>query len=117
MSVNIKNLQKDKTVFSVLAISMLGMLISFLFLVFSYHSLPVLVPLFNQLPWGTDRLISREGLYIPCVIAFVFLFCNIFFSAIFYEKMPLIARMIAITSMLVSFFVSYFLIRTILLVI
>lgn len=111
------NLRKDKTVFSAFVISAIGMVISFLFLVFSYHSLPVVVPLFNQLPWGVDRLIGRAGLYIPCMIGLIFLFCNIFFSVVLYEKMPFITRMVAVTSALVSFFVLYFLIKTILLVI
>lgn len=116
MNLQMRRLRKDKTVFSAFVLSMFGMIISFIFLVFSYRSLPVLVPLFNQLPWGTDRLTDRAGLYIPYAVGLVFIVCNIFFSVMVYEKMPLISRMMAVANVLISFSVSYFLIRTVLLV-
>lgn len=80
---------------------------------FFYSKLPPFMPLFNQMSWGVARLGTKEELFIPVFIGFLTLIINAILAAFIYTKMPLISRMLCITSLLISLFVLLFTIRTI----
>ena len=78
-----------------------------------YRNLPPLIPLFNQLPWGTDRLIGKLGLFIPIVVSVGIMILNAFATRYIYEKMPIAARMLNVTGFLISLLTLFFVFRTI----
>ena len=78
-----------------------------------YRSLPPVVPLYNQMPWGVDRLGSKPEFFILPGVALIILLMNSFLSALLYERMPLVARALTITCFLVSLITGIFAFRTI----
>lgn len=78
-----------------------------------YTKLPPFLPLFNQMSWGVARLGTKEEICIPILIASITLCINTILGKLIYEKTPLIARMLCITSLLITVFVFLFTIRTI----
>lgn len=87
--------------------------LSIIYILFSYSSLPPFIPLFNQLPWGEQRVANTIGIFIPSATAFLILILNVIFSSIVYKKAPLISRILAITSLLIAILTFLFIIRTI----
>ncbi len=101
-----------------------GLILSGIFLVLGiisigiyYFSLPPLLPLFNQLPWGEKRLGSRPEIFIPVLLAILFLIINFITSARLYKKTPLLSRMLSITTLLASLLSFIFIVRTVYLLI
>lgn len=83
------------------------------FIVLKYNSLPPYVPLYNQLPWGEERLGASFMIFLP-VLSVVFLsILNIFISATIYGKSQIISRMLTVSSLLSAFLSFLFVIRTI----
>jgi hypothetical protein len=77
-----------------------------------FFSLPPFLPLFNQMPWGEERLGSRLEIFLPILITMLFFVINIFLLMRLYEKMPLISRMLSITSLLITALSFIFIVRT-----
>lgn len=92
-------------------------LITLLFILVTFTKLPPFVPIFNQLPWGEDRIGAKIQMFLPIAITTMIFIINFFLSCLIYKKMPLVARLLCISGLLASFFVLIFSIRTILLVI
>lgn len=84
--------------------------------IFYFFKLPPFIPLFNQLPWGLERLSDKIGIFLPLVLSFCFFVFNIILAAFTYEKMPLVARILSITSLLIALLTFIFIARTIQLV-
>lgn len=93
---------------------MVGQLI---IITFSFQSLPQFIPLFNQMPWGSDRLGTRIEIFLPVVISFAFLILNISLVGRLYEKLPLVSRILGITTLLITVLSCIFLVRTLYLII
>lgn len=91
-------------------------LASLAFVFFYYNSLPPFIPIFNQLPWGEQRLGTTTAIFLPILIAFLILLFNLFLSLLTHKSLPLVSRMLAITSLTVSVLVLLFTIRSIQLV-
>jgi len=109
----IKNITSDKLALRGFFISFLLMLFTVIYILINYSNLPPFIPVFNQLPWGNERLTSTLGIFIPSIIfGFVFIF-NIIFTSIVYNKSPLIARMVAAVTLILAFMNFLFIIRTI----
>ena len=96
-----------------------GMTFSLIFFVFSslllalfYLKLPPLVPLFNQLPWGEDRLGAKFEFFIPIVITAFFFIFNYTLLRKLYITMPLVSRILGITTLLASLLLFIFVVRT-----
>ncbi|HBB76792.1 MAG: hypothetical protein A2186_01330 [Candidatus Levybacteria bacterium RIFOXYA1_FULL_41_10] len=93
------------------------LIIAFLYGVLSFRSLPPIIPLFNQLPWGEQRFSPSIGIFLPVGIALGITIFNFVFSSVIYKTIPLISRMLAVTTFLISILTLLFTIRTIQLVI
>jgi hypothetical protein len=96
-----------------------GMTFSFLLLLFQasligifYLKLPPILPLFNQLPWGDDRLGTNYEILLPLVITLVFFLFNYFLLRKLYITMPLISRIIGVTTLLAALLSFIFIVRT-----
>jgi len=85
-------------------------------LLLSLRNLPPILPIYNQMPWGEARLGSILELFLPFTLGLIFFISNLVFSLSVYSKMPLVARTLTVTSLLISFLTMIFTFRTIQLV-
>lgn len=83
-----------------------------IYITFSYFSLPPFIPIFNQLPWGEERLGTTVEIFFPVVITIVFFIFNFFLLNQLYEKMPLASRMLSITTILITILSFIFSLQT-----
>ena|ERR1035437_6518126 len=109
----INNLTADKLTFRGFAISFLLTFFAFLYIAANYTNLPPLIPIFNQLPWGDNRLTPTLGIFIPIVIFIIIFIFNILFTSIVYSKNPLIARFVAAVTLILAMMNLLFIIKTI----
>ncbi len=112
-----KYIRQDKLVLRLYILSFVFLVLTFAFILLSYTKLPPLLPIFNQFPWGNERLAATPGIFIPPIIAISYLIINIILSAVSYEKYPLLARIFAATSSLTTLLTLLFVIRTVTLII
>lgn len=117
MKKHFNNLKKDRLVLRLFLLSFLILSVNFIVIAIAYTKLPPFLPIFNQFPWGEARLLTTPGILIPPLIATFYFVLNIFLSAFSYEKYPLIARILAVTSSLIGLLTLLFVIRTITLII
>ena len=109
----VKFLSSDRTIWFSLLASLSLLLICLILGGLFYRNLPPLIPLFNQLPWGTDRLFDKLGLFIPILVSLSILIINALITRYIYEKMPVTARMLNVTGFLISLLTLFFVFRTI----
>lgn len=111
------DIKKDRIIMGASSFSFVILTLTIFYVLFNYKSIPPFIPIFNQLPWGNERLMPTLGIFIPIILfAFVFLF-NILFSAFLYNKSnPLLARIIASVNLLLSVMNFIFIIKTIFLI-
>lgn len=81
-----------------------------------YGLLPPVIPVFNQLPWGIQRLGDKFLIFLPLAFSSLMLLFNIIYSGFIYEKMPLVVRMIGITAFFISLITCIYTLRTVMLV-
>lgn len=108
-----KDIKSDKTIIPVFFINGLFIAVSVIFILFSYRNLPPFIPIFNQLPWGEQRLGPTFSIFIPVLVALLILAINISATAFIYKKTSLIARMLAAVSLLTSILAFLFIIKTV----
>jgi len=111
-----KNIIHDKTTRLGFTATFGIVFVSLVFVLLYYNKLPPFLPIFNQLPWGEQRLGTTMTVFIPILIAFLIFVCNLILSSLIYEKIPLVSRMLAMTSLTACTLVFFFIIRTIQLV-
>lgn len=107
----------DKIVKWGLLLSGIILMLEFIYIGFFYFSLPPLLPIFNQLPWGEDRLGSRIEIFLPFIVSLIYLILNFSILSRLHEKLPLLSRMLSITTFLISILSFFFIIRTLQLII
>ena len=84
-----------------LMLSILFIVPLIIIIIATYSSLPPLIPFFNSMPWGEQRLyMSNITIFLPLVLLFV-LFINILQSLFLYKKYALISRIILFNCFLV----------------
>lgn len=81
-----------------------------------YRFLPPYIPLFNQMPWGEQRLGLHFEIVLPIIVVVVFCLINIFLLRQLYERMPLVSRILSITTLLTAILSGVFIVRTLFLV-
>lgn len=112
----INNIKADRWTFRGFNISLFLTFLTILFIIINYNNLPPFIPVFNQLPWGVQRLTITPGIFIPIVVFGIIFIINLIFSSIVYPKNPLLARIVAATTFLVAIINFLFIIRTILVI-
>jgi hypothetical protein len=106
----------DKIVKYGMIISGSVILLEIIMIAIFYLSLPPLIPIFNQLPWGTQRLGSTIAFFIPTSLTLFFFVANFFIITLLHEKTPLLSRILSITTLLISILSLIFVARTLQLV-
>jgi hypothetical protein len=112
-----RDIAGDKTITLASFVNIFFIIFSTGYILFFYGKLPPLVPIFNQFPWGEQRLGSTTMIFIPVLITLLIFGINIFISALIYKKIPLISRMFAGVSLLIGVLTFVFIIRVITLII
>ena len=97
-----KYFKTDKIVKWSTIIALILIFFETVYITFYYFSLPPFIPIFNQLPWGEERLGTKIEIFFPVVISIVFSIFNFFLLNQLYEKMPLASRMLSITTILIT---------------
>ena len=116
MKNSFKKLLQDKLVLRLYVLSLVLVGLIVVYIVLNYTKLPPLLPIFNQFPWGEERLAVTPGIFIPPIIVVFYFILNLILSAASYEKYPLIARIFAVTTCLISLLTLLFVIRTVTLI-
>lgn len=111
-----KDIIADKTITLAFFLSGSFIIAAVIFILFSYTRLPPFLPIFNQLPWGEQRLGTTITIFIPVLTALFILAINILISSITYKKIPLVARMLAGISLLSGILTCLFVVKTITLI-
>jgi hypothetical protein len=112
-----RELFQDKTIISAFFANAFILITSIVYVLISYGKLPPFIPIFNQLPWGEQRLGSTITVFVPILIALLIFSINIFASALIYKKNPLISRMLEAISLLITILTFLFVAKTIALII
>lgn len=82
----------------------------------SYTNLPPFLPLYNQMPWGYERLGKAYEIFLlPAGILFITIL-NTIIGIKLVEKIPLLARFLFISLTMLSLFTYIFILRMIFLV-
>jgi len=114
----VSNLVKaDKIIRWGMTFSFVLLLLQAILLGVFFLQLPPIVPLFNQLPWGDARLGAKYEIFLPLVITTVFFLFNYFLLRKLYVSMPLVSRILGITTLLSALLSLIFVIRTLQLII
>lgn len=109
-------LRSDKLVVYALLGTCIVLTAGFAVLLVMANDLPSRVPLYYSLPWGEERLARASMLAILPGSALLLLAFNLCWIAFFYEKEPLLSKLLAVTSALIAFLSTYTLIRIIFLI-
>lgn len=112
----INNIRADRWTFRGFNISLILTFLTIVFILFNYRNLPPLIPIFNQLPWGVQRLTETPGIFIPVAVFGVIFLINIIFASFVYSQNPLIARIVSATTFIIAILNFLFIIRTILVI-
>lgn len=93
------------------------LLICIIYTGIAYYIFPPVIPLFHQLPWGEQRLAEKIGIVLPVGFTFCTVYINVILATMIHKTLPLVGRILIITSLLLTILLSIFLIKTTLLVI
>lgn len=110
----INEIKKDKFIPYTFLISLLILVVTIIFILLNFRGLPPFIPIFNQLPWGDQRLVDTPGIFIPVGIYFLIFIFNFFFSGFLYKKNnPLLSRIIASVTLMLSIINFLFILKII----
>lgn len=112
-----KDIAQDKTITLVYFMNGFFIIATIVYILFSYGKLPPFIPIFNQLPWGEQRLGDQIAIFIPVMASLLIFAINISVSASTYKKIPLLSRMLAAISLLTGTLTFLFVVKTITLII
>ena len=110
-------INEDKLLKRLFMVSLLLMALTIIYTLINYSKLPPLLPVFNQLPWGQQRLSLTPGIFIPTIVVLGIFIFNVFASVLVYSRSPLLSRLLAITSFITALLNILFMFRTIQLII
>lgn len=113
MNAFFKYIQSDRILFTGFSISFFLAILIMASIALFYKSLPPFIPLYNQLPWGELRLGVKIAIFTPVLIGLSIVIINCILVSVLYQKIPLVCRILSVTSLLISIFLSLFIMRLI----
>lgn len=108
-----KDIKEDRILLRGSILTIFIIFLSFISIAIFYGKLPPFIPLFNQMPWGEERIQKTVWIFIIPAIAFIIFAINLIFEKFIYKKIPLMSRIFSITALLISILGFLFIIRTI----
>jgi hypothetical protein len=112
-----KYIKADKIIKWGMILASLILILETAYILIVYTSLPPFLPLFNQMPWGENRLGEKIEIFLPIVITVAFFGVNVLLLARLYTRMPLASRVLSITTLLITILSCIFVVRTLLLIV
>lgn len=109
----IKRIKSDNIISLSILSGLFLIILSLALSLFFYSKLPPVLPLFNQMPWGETRLAQKQDIFLLPAVSFIIFATNSFLASLLYNRMPLLSRMLATTSLLVSILSFLLIVRTI----
>lgn len=107
----ISNIWADR-VTRIASVASLGLsTVAVVYIILVYQNLPPFLPLYNQMGWGEPRLDDKPFIFLLPSLTLLILIGNTIFASFLYETMPLVARMLSITNLLVSALTLIFIFR------
>lgn len=113
----IKYISADRVLLFGTTSALIVLFITLMYIAVFYPSLPPVLPIFNQLPWGIERLGGKIQIFLPTLLVLGIIVINVIVSKFIYERMPLTTRMLHVTTSLLAFLTLYFTVRIIQLII
>lgn len=113
----IRRINADKIIRLATYNSLLIILFQLILIVIFYNSLPPVLPLFNQMPWGIERIGTKIEIFLPLLLTTIFTIMNLILGLRIHNKMPLVSRILSITGLLACILSFIFVLRTIQLII
>lgn len=113
MSEIFKIIRNDRIILYSSYTSAICILLGLLYVALFFSKLPPLLPIFNQMGWGETRIGTKFQIFIPILVVFVVNIANFVISTKLYGKIPLLSRVISVISLILSFLVFLFVIRTV----
>lgn len=107
------DIKSDKLIFRGFVINFLIVALTLIYILVSYKNLPPFIPLFNQMPWGEERITKTIFIFAVPALSFLIFIFNLIYSEITYRKIPLIPRMLVVTSFIVAILALLLVFRTI----
>ncbi len=101
MKDNFRLIYLDKSIRYSLLISVLILTILTLVLLFVYTKLPPVIPLFNSLVWGSERLANRLIIFVIPISLILIGVINVILSRVAYKRRALLSRMLSLNLLLV----------------
>ncbi|MEX2007289.1 MAG: hypothetical protein WD992_00765 [Candidatus Levyibacteriota bacterium] len=95
-----KPVRTDKIIYKSTLLSIFIILLTFAYVLLRFFSLPPFIPVFNQLPWGNDRIGPKLTIFIPLLTTVLILIINLILSSFVHAKNPLLSRIFAVTTLL-----------------
>lgn len=111
-----KDAIQDKAITLAFLANFLLIIATVVYILFSYGNLPPFIPVFNQLPWGEQRLGNTITIFFPILTALLIFVINILISTSIYKKIPIISRMLAAISLLTGILTFLFVVKIIILI-
>lgn len=108
-----KEVLQDKLLLRASFLSFIIIIISLLSIIFYYQNLPPFIPLFNQMPWGEQRIAKTIWIFIIPGVSILFFIVNLIFAKYVYKAAPLVARLFSFATFLISVLSFIFILRTI----
>ena len=108
-----KDFKGDKVISGGFVVTFITIFLTFIYILINLQSFPPYIPLFNQLPWGDQRLGTTFTIFIPLGIAILIAILNIVICSFIYKKSQIVSRLLTVASALVAFLSFLFIIRTI----
>ncbi len=90
----------DRVIFYTLLFSILGVLLQIGISGFQFLNLPPMIPLFNSLSWGEERLAGKLFIFAVPGFLLTMIVINFLFAARFYKKNALLSRILMFNLML-----------------
>lgn len=97
-----KKLLKDNVARVSLAISTFSVVASTATIAYINSKLPPVIPLLSSMPWGPQRLVDKNYLFMIPVFLTSFLIINIAISLYLYSRYTLLARILTFNNALIS---------------
>lgn len=116
MKDNLKIISKDKGIRYALLFCFGALVLQMVTLFFVRNILPPVIPLFNSLVWGRDRLAERDFIFLIPVFLICMSILSIIGMGIAYKKHALISRMLILNLLLSTFLCTIAIIQIFLLV-
>lgn len=111
-----KPLFEDKITKLGFILSIIFMLVGFIFILIFFRNLPPYLPIYNKLSWGYARVGRKIEIFIPFVITLMIVLINNIIGAKVYEKIPLLSRILSATALGSSVLFFIFIIQLIYLI-